>query len=415
LPPQKTEILKKSLPQININDFDYVLPPERIAKHPLPRGTSKLLVNKAGKLQSSTYANLAAYLPPKAHLVFNQTKVVQARLLFPKNENTVIEVFCLEPALQMSVEQAMQQKNEITYKCLVGGAKKWKQPILHIQSKTFSLSAERLNRQSDHFEIKLTWEGSYTFGEILDLAGKTPLPPYLKRAAIPSDKESYQTVYASRPGSVAAPTAGLHFNPAIFASLNEKGIEQSFLTLHVGAGTFKPVGHKNVAQHQMHAEEVQVDLAFVQQMAHRLAEGEKIIPVGTTSLRALESMYWLACLLQAKKAEWQQIITIPQWIGFENDLPRLKPKQAFSLLAKYLQENQQHHYTFYTQLIIAEGYRHSIINGLITNFHQPKSTLLLLIASLLGPAWRDMYQYALNHHFRFLSYGDGCLLLPHGT
>mgnify|MGYP000279298272 CR=1 FL=1 len=372
-------------------------------------------MNQRGQLQSSSYKNIGEHLPANSHLVFNETKVVQARLLFPKNEHTLIEIFCLEPAEQLSVEEAMQETQTIAYKCLIGGAKKWKEKTLEIKTETFQISAEKLSRAEDHFVVRLQWSGAYTFGEILDLAGKTPLPPYLKRAAEERDKEQYQTVYASRPGSVAAPTAGLHFNDAIFADLAQRGIERSFLTLHVGAGTFKPVSAPDVSQHEMHAEEVQLEASFARALAKRLKSGEKIIPVGTTSLRALESMYWLACLLNAEKVQWEERVTIPQWIGFEGEVPALEAAEAFAYLHEQMTQNEKQHYTFYTQLIIAQGYPHKIISGLITNFHQPKSTLLLLIASLLGEEWRTMYNYALQEDFRFLSYGDGCLILPYDT
>lgn len=405
--------MEKRLPSLNINDFNYALPDARIAKYPLERGKANLLVNKVRQLSHSTYEHLAEHLPAKAHLIFNETKVVQARLLFPKNETTLLEVFCLEPAEALSVEQAMQQKGSIIYQCLIGGARKWKSGALSINLPQLALKAEKLERHANHFEVRLSWEGDFTFGEVLDLAGKTPLPPYLNRAAESKDKTTYQTVYASRPGSVAAPTAGLHFNDSIFKSLAQKGIERSFLTLHVGAGTFKPVTENEVSQHKMHAEEVQVEPNFLRNIAARLATGERIIPVGTTSLRALESMYWLACLLASGEASIHESVTVPQWVGFENKVPQLNPAQAFNWLLAEMEKNELQRYTFYTQLIIAEGYPHKIISGLITNFHQPKSTLLLLIASLLGPAWRDMYNYALHHNFRFLSYGDGCLILPY--
>lgn len=402
--------MSKSRPSLSINEYDYPLPEERIAAFPLPRGESKLLIYHAGELAQSQYKFIDEHLPSDAWLVLNKTRVVQARLLFPKNEQTLIEVFCLEPIKGMSVEQAMQQTESITYQCLVGGARKWKQNPLEIKTADFTLRAEKLERIGGNFEVRLSWNTKHTFGEILELAGKTPLPPYIKRAAEESDRTTYQTVYASQPGSVAAPTAGLHFNQEIFHKLENKGMPHSYLTLHVGAGTFKPVSAENVAEHEMHAEEIHLETAFIEDLVAKLKRKRKIFTVGTTSLRALESLYWLAVLLKSDKADFEGEVTIPQWVGFDNDLEETEPVAVFEYLLTELKKKGLNHFGFKTQLIIAPGYRHKIISGLITNFHQPKSTLLLLIASLMGDDWRKAYDYALAKDFRFLSYGDGCLI-----
>lgn len=402
--------MTKTRPSLQINDFDYPLPEERIAAFPLPRGEAKLLIYREGQLAESAYKNIDAHLPDNSWLVLNKTRVVQARLLFPKNEQTLIEVFCLEPVKGMSVEQAMQQTKSITYQCLVGGARKWKQNPLEIRTDNFTLQAEKLGRIDGNFEIRLSWNTAHSFGEILELAGKTPLPPYIKRAAEESDRTTYQTVYATQPGSVAAPTAGLHFNEVIFQKLAQKGIPASYLTLHVGAGTFKPVSAAQVTEHEMHAEEVHLETAFLQELIEKLQNQRQIFTVGTTSLRALESLYWLACMIKSEKASLQEEVVVPQWIGFDGAVQEPAPLEAFEYLLAQLKKQDLNHFGFKTQLIIAPGYRHKIISGLITNFHQPKSTLLLLIASLMGHDWRKAYEYALAHDFRFLSYGDGCLI-----
>jgi S-adenosylmethionine:tRNA ribosyltransferase-isomerase len=408
-----SKLAKKDLPSLDIEQYDYALPEDRIAKYPLPRGESKLLIYKEGPaLSESHYKHIDQALPENAWLIFNETKVVQARLLFPKNEHSIIEVFCLEPSYGMSIEQAMQQENEIEYDCLVGGARKWKEgQVLEMPLAGFTLRAQKVSREASHFKIKLSWNQELNFGELLEIAGKTPLPPYIKRAAEAEDKTTYQTVYASRAGSVAAPTAGLHFNEAIFDKLKARKIPHSFLTLHVGAGTFKPVS-TSVHEHEMHAEELFADRAFVVTLLEKLAAGRAIIPVGTTSLRALESLYWLGCMAKDDKIGELKEVVIPQWIGFDASVDALSPAEAFQALLDFLDRSKQSWYPFKTQLIIAPGYQHRIIKGLVTNFHQPKSTLMLLVASLLGDNWKILYNYALQNDFRFLSYGDGCLLLP---
>ncbi len=394
--------------EIDIEAYNYELPEDRIASYPLPRGESKLLVYNKGVINENRYHSIADELPENAWLIFNETKVVQARLLFPKNENTIIEVFCLEPLEKGSLEQAMQTKGSIKYQCLVGGARKWKDHDLLMELDGIQLRAEKLGRKDAHFEIKLSWNEDLSFSEILDLAGKTPLPPYIKRKAEERDKTTYQTTYAKKSGSVAAPTAGLHFNEAIFEDIRKRGMQLNFLTLHVGAGTFKPVS-TSVAEHEMHAEESFLDRHFLSKLKLALKEGRPIIPIGTTSLRALESMYWMGCMY--KHGQWNiKEPIVPQWLAFENTEWALSPIESIENLEKLLDEQEVDWLPYKTQIIIAPGYKHRLISALITNFHQPKSTLMLLIASLIGDKWREVYQYALSHDFRFLSYGDGCLL-----
>lgn len=394
---------------IDIETYNYPLPEDRIAAYPLPRGESKLLVFRKGQIEESQYKNIDDYLPSNAWLVLNETKVVQARLLFPKNEESIIEVFCLEPIDFKSIEEAMQAKNSIRYRCLVGGARKWKNQNLIIKLGPVELEAEKGPQTDGQFEITLSWNADLSFSEILDLAGKTPLPPYIKRRAELADKTTYQTTFAKKVGSVAAPTAGLHFNEKIFDKMRRKGIDLNFLTLHVGAGTFKPVS-TSVAEHEMHAEESFLDLGFIKKLKSALLAKRPIITVGTTSLRALESLYWLGCMYKHQQLPEDGELMVPQWLGFENLDWALDPIEALSSLEDLLAEKKTDWLPFKTQIIIAPGYQHRIITALITNFHQPKSTLMLLVSSLIGEHWQDVYDYALNEDFRFLSYGDGCLL-----
>lgn len=399
--------MKEDVQNIRIEDFDYPLPDERIAKYPVsPRDSSKLLVYQDEKISEEVYHNLPDLLPENSLLLFNHTRVVQARLKFPKNETTTIEIFCLEP-LKMDIQQAMQAQSPLRYKCLVGGARKWKQQFLHLQLHDGStLTAEKIERTSDAFVIEFTWDSDDHFAEILEKAGKTPLPPYLNRDAEELDKETYQTIFAKQDGSVAAPTAGLHFTENLLEALDKKGIDRQFITLHVGAGTFKPVSSEKVADHDMHYEEFFITKDLVEALLQKLDKA--IIPVGTTSLRALESMYWLGVKLLSKKTEESYIVH--QWDPYENsDAP--SPDRALQALLDEMNSQNKNTLTARTQLMIAPGYTHRICSGLLTNFHQPKSTLLLLVSSFVGTYWKTIYDYALAHDFRFLSYGDGCLIL----
>lgn len=397
---------------IDIEQYNYPLPDDRIAAYPLARGESKLLVYQDRKIVESQYHQIADFLPENAWVVLNETKVVQARLLFPKNEQSIIEVFCLEPLDHKSIEQAMQAQSSIRYQCLIGGARKWKSGPLSIQIGDLRIEALKGEANEGKFEVELRWNQELSFSEVLDIAGKTPLPPYIKRKAEEEDKTTYQTTFAKKSGSVAAPTAGLHFNDQIFAKMKERGMDLNFLTLHVGAGTFKPVS-TSVAEHEMHAEESFLDLNFINQIIRALEAKRPIIPIGTTSLRALESLYWLGCLYAHDQLNLNEELIVPQWLGFEKPEWALKPIEAFDALRKLLAEKGQDWLPFKTQIIIAPGYKHRLINALITNFHQPKSTLMLLVASLIGEDWQEIYNYALANDFRFLSYGDGCLIYLH--
>lgn len=396
--------------QIDINQFDYPLPAERIAVHPLPkRDESKLLCYSKGAIQNRQYKALPDLLPQKTRLVFNQTRVVQARLFFAKNAQTTIEVFCLEPWEPMPLQLAMEAKGSIKYRCMIGGAKKWKQGVLSIAHDGVVLHAEKLKAEEGVFCVSFSWDADLTFAEMLERMGKTPLPPYMKRASEETDKQRYQTVYAREDGSVAAPTAGLHFTPDLLKRLKATGIEQYFLTLHVGAGTFKPVSADALQDHIMHAEEFFVEQRFVEDCLGKRT-GDPIVCVGTTSLRALESTYWLGCMLVQNPGLSPDALFVPQWIAYESMVEPVPLEEAFEALLARMQQDGQSFLRARTQIIIAPGYTFKVAGGLLTNFHQPRSTLLLLVAAIIGDDWKKVYQHALDHNYRFLSYGDGAYL-----
>ncbi len=406
------EIDKMNPKNLSINDYIYDLPDEKIAKYPLQkRDESKLLIYKSGVITESFYKDVATKIPANSLLIFNNTKVVEARLLFEKNTGSIIEIFCLEPSeVYTDITTAMLQKESVQWKCLVGGAKKWKEEALnkYLLGDDCVLSAKKIEKRNDYFLIEFSWsKESLSFAEVLHLAGEIPLPPYLNRDVEQNDKETYQTVYAKQDGSVAAPTAGLHFTNEIFTSLKNKNIDKNFVTLHVGAGTFKPVKADTMDEHEMHAEFIDVSIALIEKIISKL--DEKIIAVGTTSLRTIESLYWLGVKVsQQFKIESKQL-TIEQWDCYE--LPQnIDTKIALEALVNWMKKNDLKRIITKTQIIIAPGYTLRIANGLITNFHQPKSTLLLLVAAIVGDDWRNIYNYALENEYRFLSYGDGSLL-----
>ena len=402
---------------LSILDYTYTLPDDRIAKYPLPnRDESKLLVFDNGNITDSVYKDLASHLPADALLVFNNTKVVEARLLFTKSTGGVIELFCLEPHNQYpDITTAMLQKGKVLWKCLVGGAKKWKGGALlkTINSgiKIITLSVTMQERLNDYFIIEFCWDDdTISFAEILHKAGVIPLPPYLNRAADEADKDTYQTIYAQHDGSVAAPTAGLHFTEKLFKTLAAKGIGHRFVTLHVGAGTFKPVSAATMSEHEMHAEFIDVPLDFIEDLINHTA----IIPVGTTSLRTLESLYWLGVKAGTREADDNSELQLNQWDAY--NLPQdITLKDAIESLTNWMKAHNSTRLITKTQLLVAPGYKLRVAKGLVTNFHQPQSTLLLLVAAIIGADWRRMYNYALANNYRFLSYGDGCFLKYEAT
>ncbi len=397
-----------------IKDFYYNLPEDSVAKHPLPqRDESKLLIYKDGNIEQSIYKKLPKFLPHNCLLIFNNTKVTYARLLFAKPTGSTIELFCLEPADEYKdVTTAMMQRGSVQWKCLVGRAKKWKEELLVNRKENgkrqIVLSAKKLAKIEGLFLIQFSWnDDEVSFAEILHLFGNIPLPPYLNREAEDEDTERYQTIYAKQEGSVAAPTAGLHFTDDLFTDLKKKSIDPYFITLHVGAGTFKPVKTETVAEHKMHAEWIDVSVGFIECLLKKLPE--KIIAVGTTSLRTIESLYWLGVKTIIKENATPGSLFLLQWEVY--DLPKgISAFDALQALLRWMKKNKLQKIITQTQIIIIPGYELQMADGLITNFHQPQSTLLLLIAAIVGDDWKKIYDYALHNDFRFLSYGDGSLL-----
>jgi S-adenosylmethionine:tRNA ribosyltransferase-isomerase len=401
---------------LSINDYSYSLPEERIAKYPLAeRDASRLLVYNNGNITTDTYRSLSTYLPQNALLVFNNTKVVEARLLFQKPTGGAIEIFCLEPPSQYAdITTAMSQRQTVLWQCLVGGASKWKagqilEKKIQLANHEIILLAGFVEKRDDSFIIELSWTPAHlSFAEVLHQAGAIPLPPYIKRTVEESDKERYQTVYAQTGGSVAAPTAGLHFTETIFKELDKKFILKDFVTLHVGAGTFKPVSSNTMQEHEMHAEWIDVSKDFIQNLLNNLEEA--IVAVGTTSLRTVESLYWLGVKSRESSITNHQSLQLSQWEAYELASKNISVSESLQSLLDWMQENKLERLIAKTQILIAPGYTFKIIKGLITNFHQPQSTLLLLVAALIGDDWKKVYAYALQNDFRFLSYGDGSLL-----
>jgi S-adenosylmethionine:tRNA ribosyltransferase-isomerase len=397
---------------LSINDFTYHLPDEKIAKYPLPnRDDSKLLIYEDGHIKQSKYHQISNEIPSNSLMVFNNTKVVEARLLFTKETGSTIEIFCLEPAaIYADITTAMLQKNKVLWKCLVGGAKKWKQEVLYKQHEVLQFfQAKKIEQKQDYFLIEFSWNNDdISFAEVLHILGEIPLPPYLNRAVEEDDKKTYQTVYAKHDGSVAAPTAGLHFTENIFQSFKEKNIQQSYITLHVGAGTFKPVKSATMQDHEMHQEFFEVSFSFINQLIESLYNN--IIVVGTTSLRTIETLYWMGVkALSNTTINAVEDLQIYQWDAYQ--LPQYySTQQSLTALKEFMQANKIDILVAKTQIIIAPPYQLKVANALVTNFHQPKSTLLLLVASILKDDWKKVYNYALENNFRFLSYGDGSIL-----
>jgi S-adenosylmethionine:tRNA ribosyltransferase-isomerase len=401
--------------ELSIHDYTYELPKEKIADKPLAqRDESKLLVWNNGVITDDVYRNISNHLPVGATIVFNNTKVIAARVLFKKATGGIIEIFCLEPAEHVAQSIAMQATGHCSWKCMIGGASKWKSGALTkevvINGTAVTLSVHLEERLSDAYVAEFTWEPNhFTFAEIIQAAGEVPLPPYIKRHAEESDKERYQTIFAREEGSVAAPTAGLHFTEAILTSLASKNIRQEFVTLHVGAGTFKPVKADVMAGHDMHAEWIDVSKETIQSLLNN--SHAPIIAVGTTSARTLETLYWLGVKASLDKDILADDMTIRQWDVYDKlSASTLNMTEALQSLLSWMETNELNRIITQTQLLIAPGYTLRVVNILVTNFHQPQSTLLLLVAAAVGQEWRSIYDHALQHDYRFLSYGDGCLL-----
>lgn len=404
----------KKLPQVFIKDFQYVLPSHQIAHFPLgERDESRLLIYENGLISEKSFSNIPEHLPQGSTLVLNNSRVIEARILFKKDTGATIEIFCLEPAEKLKhTEHALHVHGKVLWQCLIGGASKWKhgdilEKELMVEGKKISLKARYVEKVADSFIIEFSWEPAfYGFVEILHAAGIIPLPPYIKRKPVEADAERYQTVFAKTAGSVAAPTAALHFTQETFDGLNRKNISTEFITLHVGAGTFKPVKTETIAEHKMHSEEFQVSINTLT----RLAESKELIAVGTTSLRTLESIYWIGVKISKGLLSEDENITLDQWEVYELDSELISYEQSLNTIINFLKKKGEEVLFCHTSLIIVPGYKFYSAKALITNFHQPQSTLLLLVAAFIGDDWRKVYDYALENNFRFLSYGDSSLL-----
>lgn len=418
LPSKKKQLKKKNknaVQTIRIEDYTYHLPDERIARFPLARrDESKLLLYKDGRVSESIFRDITAHLPAGSMLVFNNTRVIQARLFFRKETGAQIEVFCLEPHQPHDYQQAFLQTERCVWNCLTGNSKRWKGGVLSqtvsIEGAAVTLCAERKQAGGDSCLIEFSWDNPrYTFAELLEWAGTLPIPPYLNRETEACDLEAYQTVYARIKGSVAAPTAGLHFTPGVLAALEAKGFRREEVTLHVGAGTFKPVKSETIDGHEMHTEYISVSRQTIEHVRQNLG---RIIAVGTTSVRTLESLYYIGARLARHPDAQAGSLAAGQWDPYDEANNRLSPAEALQHLLDYLDSRQADKLVASTRILIMPGYTFRVVRGIITNFHQPQSTLLLLVSAFVKDGnWRTIYDYALGNGFRFLSYGDSSLLL----
>ncbi|MFO7853001.1 MAG: S-adenosylmethionine:tRNA ribosyltransferase-isomerase [Bacteroidota bacterium] len=397
---------------IKIKDYTYVLPEEKIARYPLKdRDSSKLLVYRSGEISHDIFRNLSHYIDKNDILAYNQTRVIRARLIFSKKTGARIEIFCLEPVKPSDYERNFSAGKEVEWRCLVGNQKKWKAGKLVMElnreGKKVNLYAEQIEKVGKDILIRFSWDDDrISFSEILDMAGHVPVPPYLKRNDEKIDRSRYQTVYSKEEGSVAAPTAGLHFTNSVLSDLRKKGVETGKLTLHVGAGTFVPVKTETTGGHDMHIEHFRVERELLEKII-----GRRVIAVGTTSLRTLESLYWIGHKLSTGLIESPRNIYIEQWYPYDN-MSDTSYKEYIETILNFMDRNKLKHLEARTGIIIVPGYKVRIAKGLITNYHLPGSTLLLLVAAFIGNNWKRVYEYSLNNDFRFLSYGDTSLLLP---
>ena len=401
---------------IRIEEYNYDLPDARIAKYPLAeRDSSKLLLYREGKVAEDTFRNLPSYLPKGELMVFNNTKVIQARLHFHKSTGALIEVFCLEPHTPADYQLSFTQTRRCTWTCLIGNLKKWKEGLLEreiqVGDRSIVLTAERVGVSGTGHEVVFDWgDDTITFSEVLDAIGELPIPPYLNRETEESDLKTYQTVYSKIKGSVAAPTAGLHFTERVLRDLDERGIERNEITLHVGAGTFKPVKSEEIGDHAMHSEWIAVKRESIERL---LAHEGHCTAVGTTSVRTLESLYYVGVLIHRNPQAQQDDLHVPQWLPYEyaaSSEKKLTTVEALQEILDYLDRNHLPVLHTATQIIIAPGYEFHIVHRIVTNFHQPQSTLLLLVSAFVRGNWKTIYDYALGHDFRFLSYGDSSML-----
>ncbi len=407
------KISTKSVYNLSAQALDYDLPDERIAKYPLTkRDASKLLVWENGKISDAVFSSIDTLLPEKSLLVFNNTKVIRARLQFQKKTGAQIEIFCLDPVEPADYQISFQQTQNCTWNCMVGNLKKWKdEPLLkeiEFEGETVGIKAEKLKQGGGNVQVCFSWDNEkMDFASLIEAFGILPIPPYLNRETEESDQLRYQTIYSKIKGSVAAPTAGLHFTDEVFNSLKKKEIECAELTLHVGAGTFKPVKSETIADHEMHAEQIHVHKDFLKLL---LKKTGNLIAVGTTSIRTLESLYWLGVQLSETPDISPSQLHIAQWLPYQKET-HISVTKSINTLINYLEKHQLESLIASTQIIIVPGYEFKIVDGMITNFHQPQSTLLLLISAYLGDDWKNVYKHALQNDYRFLSYGDSNLYL----
>ena len=403
----------KKIQEIAIAEYDYPLPDERIAKYPLAeRDTSKLLLYNKGEVCEDIFSNLPKYIPQGAVMVFNNTKVIQARLRFRKETGALIEVFCLEPELPCDYQQIFLETKECVWQCLVGNSNRWKggvlSQVIEVAGEKVTLSVERVGDAAAVNHVRFSWDGGCSFAELLEAAGELPIPPYLNRKTEESDTHTYQTVYSKVKGSVAAPTAGLHFTPSVLDALSVAGVDREEVTLHVGAGTFKPVKSELIADHEMHEEYIEVRRELIEKL---IAAGGSAVAVGTTSVRTLESLYFLGEQVAGNPALQPNELHVGQWTPYDRE-HTLAVTDALAALVDWLERNSLEKLHAHTQIMIAPGYTFRIVKAIVTNFHQPKSTLLLLVSAFVSGNWRKIYDYALANGFRFLSYGDSSLLIP---
>ena len=399
---------------IKISDYNYPLPDERIAKFPLPvRDQSKLLVYRHGEVSETCFTSLPDYLEAGELMIFNNTKVIQARLHFRKETGALIEIFCLEPIQPNDYVLNFQQTSHAAWLCMIGNLKKWKEGSLHkemnVKGHAITLTATRGECRGTSHWVDFTWDNpEITFADILEVFGELPIPPYLNRETQESDKETYQTVYSKIKGSVAAPTAGLHFTERVLQALRDKGVDLEEVTLHVGAGTFKPVMCEEIEGHEMHTEYISVNRQTIEKL---IAHGGKAIAVGTTSVRTLESLYYIGVTIASHPDAGQEELHVRQWQPYETH-PTMTTVESLQQILDYMKRHELEALHTSTQIIIAPGYTYHIVQKMVTNFHQPQSTLLLLVSAFVKGDWRTIYDYALAHDFRFLSYGDSSLLIP---
>lgn len=404
---------KELVKSISIFDYNYHLPDSRIAKYPLDnRDQSKLLCYNNGELKIRNFFDLPELLPANSLLIFNNTRVIHARILFKKPTGATVEVFCLSPSEPKDYALNFEQTKKTIWTCMVGNAKRWKQEDLTLSllgdEGEVTLAARKLSIEQQEYEIEFSWNNSaYSFSDLLEIAGDLPIPPYLNRPAEESDEQSYQTIYSQIEGSVAAPTAGLHFTNDVMEQLTLKNISLTEVTLHVGAGTFRPVKAEQIGQHAMHTELISVKRETIEKMLNN--EG-KLIVVGTTSLRTIESLYYIGVQILKNNPSTSNGLLVEQWEPYDNDNNTHTPQESLKGILKYMEDNDLEVLVASTRIIIAPGYKFNFVDGLITNFHQPQSTLLLLVSAFVGDDWKKMYDYAMNNNFRFLSYGDSSLL-----